>query len=84
VHCSTISWLWRFGTYESSTRTDYLADRQNFTGYEQVVNETLRNGVGEITETTEYTFGHDETAQTTNRIRRLGQCHQIRDPSVRA
>jgi RHS repeat-associated protein len=52
------------GSYESSTRTEYLVDHQNFTGYEQVIKETVYNGSGQITKTIEYLFGHDEIAQT--------------------
>jgi RHS repeat-associated protein len=51
-------------TFETSTRTEYLVDHHNFTGYQQVLKETTYDGQGNIAKTIEYTIGHDEIAQT--------------------
>ena len=53
------------GTFESEVHTENLVDHHNFTGYQQSINEThtdlLTNKVAKVVE---YTFGHDEIAQT--------------------
>ena len=51
---------------ESHTKTEYLVDHHNFTGYEQVIKETHYDAdTGDVTKTVEYTIGLDEIAQTT-------------------
>ena len=52
------------GTYETSTKTEYLSDPSNFTGYSQVLKETKFDASGNVIQTIEYTIGHDEIAQT--------------------
>ena len=53
------------GTFESEVHTENLVDHHNFTGYQQSIKEThtdlLTNKVAKVVE---YTFGHDEIAQT--------------------
>ena len=50
---------------ESRRRTEYLVDHQNFTGYQQVIKETLYDAnTGTRVKVIEYTIGHDEIAQT--------------------
>ncbi len=49
------------GTVDSTTSTEYLNDKQNLTGYSQVVEERVDDGTG--TRTTTYTIGHDVIAQ---------------------
>lgn len=51
--------------FDERTRTEYLNDHYNFTGYEQVIKETQYNADnGQKTKVIEYSFGHDEIAQT--------------------
>jgi hypothetical protein len=52
------------GAYESTTRTEFLVDHHNFTGYQQVLKESTFDDQGNIVKTVEYTFGHEEIAQT--------------------
>ncbi len=52
------------GTYESSTKTEFLSAPSNFTGYSQVLKETKYDSSGNVIQTIEYTIGHDEIAQT--------------------
>ncbi|HUG67546.1 MAG TPA: RHS repeat-associated core domain-containing protein [Pirellulaceae bacterium] len=47
-----------------TTSTEFLVDHRNFTGYQQTIKETTYDDQGVITKTIEYTFGHDEIAQT--------------------
>ncbi len=49
------------GTVDSTTSTEYLNDKQNHTGYSQVIEE--RTDDGTQTRTTTYTIGHDVIAQ---------------------
>ncbi|EAQ77734.1 RHS repeat-associated core domain-containing protein [Blastopirellula marina] len=51
--------------YESSTRTEYLIDPANFTGYQQVTRETTYDANGNVVKVIAYGFGHDEITQTT-------------------
>ena len=52
-------------TYETRTRTEYLVDHRNATGYQQVIKETEYDAdTGTLKKTTEYTIGHDEISQT--------------------
>jgi RHS repeat-associated protein len=53
------------GTFESQVRIENLVDHHNFTGYQQSIRETHTDLLtGKITKTVEYTYGHDEIAQT--------------------
>jgi RHS repeat-associated protein len=49
------------GNVDSSTSTEYLNDKQNHTGYSQVLEERVDDGTQ--TRTTTYTIGHDVIAQ---------------------
>ncbi len=54
------------GTFESHVHTENLVDHHNFTGYQQSIKETHTDLLtGKIIKTIEYTYGHDEIAQTT-------------------
>ena len=54
------------GTNESVTRTEYLNDPHNHTGYSQVLQETvLEPATGHIKKRIVYTLGHNKIAQTT-------------------
>ena len=61
-------------TYETRTRTEFLVDSRNHTGYQQVLRETHYDADTDlITKTVDYTFGHDEIAQTTQAYDGSGQ-----------
>ncbi|MBA2115010.1 hypothetical protein [Bremerella alba] len=57
------------GTWDETTNTEYLVDHQNFTGYQQVIKETVydENGqtvtqydaAGQVTAKHTEIFGHD-------------------------
>lgn len=52
--------------YETRTKTEYLIDHRNHTGYQQVLRETHYDAdTGLVTKTVDYTLGHDEIIQTT-------------------
>lgn len=54
------------GTYETATKTEYLNDPQNHTGYSQVLQETVIDpATGEIQKRIIYTIGLDHISQTT-------------------
>lgn len=54
------------GTYESRVKTQYLIDHQNFTSYQQVLDETLTDAdSGEVQKRIVYTIGLDQISQTT-------------------
>tara|TARA_R110002095_G_scaffold211465_1_gene199674 strand:+ start:261 stop:2441 length:2181 start_codon:yes stop_codon:yes gene_type:complete len=53
------------GTFEETTKTEYLNDPHNFTGYSQVIQETEFDENDVITKRTIYTIGHDQISQTT-------------------
>ena len=48
----------------SRTRTEYLTDTRNHTGYSQVSQETEFDATGEATKKIVYTLGHDQISQT--------------------
>ncbi|MBA3354293.1 MAG: RHS repeat-associated core domain-containing protein, partial [Blastocatellia bacterium] len=50
------------GTFTLTSRTEFLADSHNHTGYTQTVRETTFNSDGS-TKTIDYTFGNDEILQ---------------------
>ena len=52
------------GSFETRTRTEYLTDTKNATGYSQVLQETEFDGSGPIKKTV-YAIGHDQISQTT-------------------
>ncbi|MBA2115005.1 hypothetical protein HOV93_21770 [Planctomycetes bacterium FF15] len=52
------------GTWDETTSTEYLVDHQNFTGYQQVIKETVYDENGNVIKTITYNFGHDEISQT--------------------
>ncbi|MDZ4847825.1 MAG: RHS repeat-associated core domain-containing protein [Pirellulaceae bacterium] len=45
------------------TRTEYLTDSQNPTGYSQVIEETVLNATGQLIKRTSYSIGHDQISQ---------------------
>ncbi|MCR9202886.1 MAG: YwqJ-related putative deaminase, partial [Planctomycetaceae bacterium] len=45
--------------------TEYLVDAQNHTGYQQVLQETVTDGSGNLVRKVVYTIGHDHISQTT-------------------
>jgi hypothetical protein len=51
-------------SWQPATRTEFLVDHRNFTGYQQVIKETTYDDQDAITKTIEYTIGLDEIAQT--------------------
>ena len=51
-------------TWAETSSTEFLADHRNHTGYVQTIRETTVNADG-TSKTVDYTFGHDEIAQTT-------------------
>ncbi|TWT35026.1 tRNA(Glu)-specific nuclease WapA precursor [Thalassoglobus neptunius] len=51
--------------WDSHTRTEFLVDHRNFTGYQQTIRETVRDGLSQVIKVVDYTFGHDEITQTT-------------------
>jgi RHS repeat-associated protein len=51
-------------SWQPATRTEFLVDHHNFTGYQQVIKETTYDDQDAITKTIEYTIGLDEIAQT--------------------
>ncbi len=54
------------GTFETATKTEYLNDPQNHTGYSQVLVETVTDAAtGEVQKRVVYTLGHDRLSQTT-------------------
>ncbi len=54
------------GTFETRTRTEFLNDANNQTGYSQVLRETQFNAItGVVIKQVDYSFGHDEISQTT-------------------
>ena len=53
------------GTVDETTKTEYLNDPSNFTGYSQVIQETEYDVNGVITKRVIYTVGHDQISQTT-------------------
>jgi RHS repeat-associated protein len=53
-----------FASAEKINTTEFLVDHHNFTGYQQVLKETTYDSQGNMVKTVEYTFGHDEIAQT--------------------
>ncbi|MEQ8637592.1 RHS repeat-associated core domain-containing protein [Gimesia maris] len=53
------------GTVNESTKTEYLNDPSNFTGYSQVIQETECDENGVITKREIYAVGHDQISQTT-------------------
>ena len=53
------------GDFDETTKTEYLNDPHNFTGYSQVIQETKYDENGLITKRTIYTIGHDQISQTT-------------------
>ncbi len=53
------------GTVDETTKTEYLNDPNNFTGYSQVIQETEHDENGVITKRTIYTLGHDVLSQAT-------------------
>ena len=53
------------GTVDETTKTEYLNDPYNFTGYSQVIQETEYDENGVITKRVIYTIGHDQISQTT-------------------
>ncbi|WP_146512541.1 hypothetical protein [Thalassoglobus neptunius] len=51
--------------WDSQTRTEFLVDHRNFTGYQQVVRESHFDVLsGNLTKTIDYSFGQDEISQT--------------------
>ncbi len=57
------------GTFESQVRTENLVDHHNFTGYQQSIKETHTDLLtGKVIKTIEYTYGHDEIAQTVTEV----------------
>lgn len=52
------------GTFEKSTRTEFLNDSNNQTGYSQVLRKTETDNATGKTTTTSYTVGLDQVAQT--------------------
>jgi RHS repeat-associated protein len=53
------------GTFETRTRTEFLADKSNFTGYAQTLQEVVTNAdTGAEIKRTVYTIGLDVVAQT--------------------
>jgi len=53
------------GTFESQVRVENLVDHHNFTGYQQSIKETHTDLLtAKVPKTLEYTYGHDEIAQT--------------------
>jgi len=53
------------GSVDETTKTEYLNDPYNFTGYSQVIQETEYDENGVITKRTIYALGHDVLSQTT-------------------
>tara|TARA_R110002167_G_scaffold352262_1_gene565134 strand:- start:1303 stop:19128 length:17826 start_codon:yes stop_codon:yes gene_type:complete len=53
------------GIVDETTKTEYLNDPYNFTGYSQVIQETEYDENGVITKRVIYTIGHDQINQTT-------------------
>ncbi|MDY0170795.1 MAG: RHS repeat-associated core domain-containing protein, partial [Thermoguttaceae bacterium] len=54
------------GTFDTATKTEYLNDPQNHTGYSQVLAETVTDAAtGEVQKRVVYTLGHDRLSQTT-------------------
>jgi len=54
------------GTFETRTKTEFLNDPRNHTGYSQVLRETHSNAdTSLVTKRVDYTIGHDEIAQMT-------------------
>tara|TARA_E500000305_G_scaffold36763_3_gene28012 strand:+ start:86 stop:17857 length:17772 start_codon:yes stop_codon:yes gene_type:complete len=53
------------GAVDETTKTEYLNDPSNFTGYSQVIQETEFDQNGVITKRVIYTIGHDQISQTT-------------------
>ncbi|MEX0727342.1 MAG: RHS repeat-associated core domain-containing protein, partial [Planctomycetaceae bacterium] len=53
-------------SFEEQTKTTYLIDQHNFTGYQQVLEATVTNVVtSDLIKKVVYTIGHDQIAQTT-------------------
>ncbi|QDT29398.1 tRNA(Glu)-specific nuclease WapA precursor [Gimesia panareensis] len=53
------------GTVDEITKTEYLNDPSNLTGYSQVIQETEYDENGVISKRVIYTLGHDQISQTT-------------------
>ncbi len=53
------------GTFDETTKTEYLNDPKNFAGYSQVIQETVYDENDVITKRVIYSVGHDQISQTT-------------------
>jgi RHS repeat-associated protein len=53
------------GTIDSVENTEYRIDAGNHTGYQQVLEETVTDGSGNLVKKIVYTVGHDHISQTT-------------------
>ena len=54
------------GTFETATKTEFLNDPDNPTGYSQVLRETTTdNATGQVQKVIDYTLGLDQISQTT-------------------
>jgi hypothetical protein len=51
------------GTFETVTKTEYLNDPNNFTGYSQVLRETVKDANGNAIKQIDDTLGHDQIIQ---------------------
>ena len=51
------------GNFTTTSRTEFLSSRSNFTGYAQTLRETTFDADGNVTKTIDYTFGADEISQ---------------------
>ncbi|MBI1249378.1 tandem-95 repeat protein [bacterium] len=61
------------GTWDETTKTEYLVDHHNFTGYQQVIKETEYDVNGNVLKVISYNFGQDEISQTVTEYDSSGQ-----------
>jgi RHS repeat-associated protein len=53
------------GTWDKTTRTEFLTDDQTPTGYSQTLRESTYDAQSNLVKTVDYSFGHDELTQVT-------------------